>query len=127
MYIEDELKYIKIMSNKTRNTFIALVTGTLVGAGLGLLYAPQSGKKTRKQLLKEAENAKKVLEDKYDEAASQLSDFADTAKDKFKKQLDSIVSEAKAKSEDVIAHLEKELKALQEKNESLINELETKK
>lgn len=127
MYIEDELKYIKIMSNKTRNTFIALVTGTLVGAGLGLLYAPQSGKKTRKQLLKEAENAKKVLEDKYDEAASQLSDFADTAKDKFKKQLDSIVSEAKAKSEDVIVHLEKELKALQEKNESLINELETKK
>lgn len=127
MYIEDELKYIKIMSNKTRNTFIALVTGTLVGAGLGLLYAPQSGKKTRKQLLKEAENAKKVLEDKYDEAASQLSDFADTAKDKFEKQLDSTVSEAKAKSEDVIVHLEKELKALQEKNESLINELETKK
>lgn len=127
MYIEDELKYIKIMSNKTRNTFIALVTGTLVGAGLGLLYAPQSGKKTRKQLLKEAENAKKVLEDKYDEAASQLSDFADTANDKFEKQLDSTVSEAKAKSEDVIAHLEKELKALQEKNESLINELETKK
>lgn len=127
MYIEDELKYIKIMSNKTGNTFIALVTGTLVGAGLGLLYAPQSGKKTRKQLLKEAENAKKVLEDKYDEAASQLSDFADTAKDKFEKLLDSTVSEAKAKSEDVIAYLEKELKALQEKNESLINELETKK
>lgn len=127
MYIEDELKYIKIMSNKTRNTFIALVTGTLVGAGLGLLYAPQSGKKTRKQLLKEAENAKKVLEDKYDEAASQLSDFADTAKDKFEKQLDSTISEAKAKSEDVIAYLEKEFKALQEKNESLINELETKK
>lgn len=127
MYIEDELKYIKIMSNKTGNTFIALVTGTLVGAGLGLLYAPQSGKKTRKQLLKEAENAKKVLEDKYDEAASQLSDFADTAKDKFEKLLDSTVSEAKAKSEDVIAYLEKEFKALQEKNESLINELETKK
>lgn len=115
------------MSNNTGNTLIALVTGALVGAGLGILYAPQSGKKTRKQLRKEAENAKKVLEDKYDEVASQLSDFADSAKSKFEKQLDSTISETKAKGEDVIAHLEKELKALQEKNENLMKELKAKK
>ena len=47
------------MSNNTGNTLIALVTGAVVGAGLGLLYAPQSGDKTRKQLKKEAKNAKR--------------------------------------------------------------------
>lgn len=115
------------MSNNTGNTLIALVTGALVGASLGILYAPQSGKKTRKQLKKEAENAKKVLEDKYEEVVSQLTDFADSAKSKFEKQLDSTISETKAKSEDVIAHLQKELKALQEKNETLMKEIKAKK
>ena len=42
------------MANNTGNTIIALATGITIGAGIGLLYAPQSGDKTRKQLKDEA-------------------------------------------------------------------------
>ncbi|MGM0635516.1 MAG: YtxH domain-containing protein [Bacteroidota bacterium] len=113
------------MSNNTGNTLIALATGAIVGAGLGLLYAPQSGEKTRKQLKKEAKNAKKALADKYDETASQLSDYAETAKEKFESQLDKTFSKAKDKSDDLIGMMESELDDLKKKNKELMKELES--
>ena len=50
--------------SKTSNTILALVTGAAIGAGLGLLYAPESGDKTRKKISKNAKEAKKKLEKK---------------------------------------------------------------
>lgn len=32
----------------TGNTLLALITGAAIGAGIGLLYAPESGEETRK-------------------------------------------------------------------------------
>ncbi|GAK95909.1 hypothetical protein JCM19294_2691 [Nonlabens tegetincola] len=37
---------------KTGNTIIALAAGAALGAIAGILYAPESGKKTRKKLKK---------------------------------------------------------------------------
>ncbi len=34
----------------TGNTLLALVTGAAIGAAVGLLYAPDSGEKTRKKI-----------------------------------------------------------------------------
>ncbi|GGE13200.1 YtxH domain-containing protein [Psychroflexus salis] len=115
------------MSNNTGNTLIALITGAAVGAGLGLLYAPQSGEKTRKQLKKEAKNAKRSLEGKYEEAYSQLGEFAESAKSKFENQLNSTFSKAKTKSEDLINSMENELAELKKKNEDLLKELKSAK
>lgn len=33
----------------TGSTLLALITGAAIGAGVGLLYAPDSGEKTRKK------------------------------------------------------------------------------
>jgi gas vesicle protein len=38
-----------------RNTAAALIAGTLVGAGMALLFAPQSGRKTRRDIRQFAE------------------------------------------------------------------------
>jgi gas vesicle protein len=38
------------------NTAAALITGTLLGAGAALLFAPQSGRKTRRDIRQFAEN-----------------------------------------------------------------------
>ena len=46
------------MSNNTGNVLTALVTGALVGAGVGILYAPDKGKRTRKKIKKSAVKAK---------------------------------------------------------------------
>lgn len=115
------------MSKNTSNTIIALATGAVVGAGLALLYAPQSGEKTRKQLKKEAKNAKKALEDKYDEASSKLSEFADSAKSQFETRLNSTFSKAKEKTDDILASMENELATLKKKNDELLKDLKSKK
>ncbi|GGE35360.1 YtxH domain-containing protein [Psychroflexus planctonicus] len=115
------------MSNNTGNTLIALVTGAVVGAGLGLLYAPQSGEKTRKQLKKEAKNARKALEDKYDETSSQLSEFAESAKSQLESKFESTFSKAQSKSDELLTSLENELAELKKKNSELMKDLKSAK
>ena len=44
------------MANNTGTTILALLTGAAIGAGVGLLYAPDKGENTRKKLNKEAKN-----------------------------------------------------------------------
>jgi gas vesicle protein len=36
------------MSNSTGNTFLALLTGAVIGAGIGILFAPDKGSKPEK-------------------------------------------------------------------------------
>jgi len=43
------------MSNKTKVGFKAFLAGGLIGAVVGLLYAPQSGEKTRQTLIDEGQ------------------------------------------------------------------------
>lgn len=115
------------MSDNTGNILIALLTGAFVGAGLGILYAPQSGDKTRKQIKKEAKNAKKSLEKKYNEASDKLSEFAEEAKSKFEEKLDSTIHQAQGKSNNLLASMEEELAALKKKNDELMKDLKAAK
>ena len=38
------------MSNHNGNTLLALVTGVAIGAGVGILFAPEKGTKTRSKI-----------------------------------------------------------------------------
>ena len=61
------------MDNDTRYVLIAglsLMVGVVLGTGLGLLMAPQSGSRTRRQL-------KSMMED----ASERAGEFADDAKE----------------------------------------------
>ncbi|MEZ4968396.1 MAG: YtxH domain-containing protein [Flavobacteriaceae bacterium] len=42
------------MTNDSGNTLLALLTGAAIGAGIGILYAPDKGTKTRKKIKKRA-------------------------------------------------------------------------
>lgn len=55
-------------------TGLAFVTGGLVGAGLALLLAPQSGRETRKQLRGHVRRAKENIHEAADKAAQILED-----------------------------------------------------
>ena len=68
------------MANNTGNTIIALATGITVGAGIALLYAPQSGDKTRKQLKDEADKTKDNLNKQYETLSSDINEFSKTLK-----------------------------------------------
>ena len=45
---------------------IAFAAGALIGAGVALLYAPQSGEQTRKLIAEKAEELKKQAMEKYE-------------------------------------------------------------
>jgi gas vesicle protein len=54
--------------NESRDTLLVLagaVVGGAVGAGLGILFAPQSGEETRKQIKDKATDIKDKVEDEY--------------------------------------------------------------
>ena len=112
------------MSNNTGNTIVALLTGAAIGAGFGLLYAPQSGKETREQLKEEAGKAKDKLSKEYEDLSSQVSEFADSAKSKFEKRVDKLFKSANNQADDILANMESELEDLRKKNADLVKELD---
>ena len=66
----------------TKNYWFAFGIGVVAGASIALLYAPQTGVKTRKQLRKGVEDASDYLEDAANylkEQAERLSKEAEKA------------------------------------------------
>lgn len=68
------------MSDRDSNAMVGavmLVAGGLIGAGIALLYAPQSGEKTRKGLVRYAKRARRRTR----EAVEAVEDFTEQVTD----------------------------------------------
>ena len=63
----------------------ALVIATMVGALMGVLFAPRSGEKTRKMLNKQAAHYRDQAEELYAEGAAHVDDAIDKGKAVAKK------------------------------------------
>ena len=57
-----------------RSSFTIFAVGALIGAAIALLYAPQSGKETRKLLAKKAKQFKDKAQDTVESAQEFISD-----------------------------------------------------
>ena len=80
-----------------KNYWLAFGIGVTAGAAIALLYAPQTGIKTRKQLRKGVEDAGDYLEDAANylrEQAERLSKEADKAIKRTRGQVESAVDKA---------------------------------
>jgi gas vesicle protein len=60
----------------------AFLLGGLIGASIALLYAPKSGKQTRKDISKAARRVKKETVDLVEDTIDGINDFAGDMKDK---------------------------------------------
>lgn len=72
---------------------LLLVAGGIIGAGVALLFAPQSGERTRKDLVRYAKKAKRRADDAVDDISATVGElveqFEEKAKDVVKTGLDS--------------------------------------
>jgi gas vesicle protein len=70
--------------------FVAgLLVGLAVGAGIALLYAPESGDKTRKLIGKKAHKVWDESVDRFEEARERAVDYIDQGKKQASEYLDS--------------------------------------
>jgi gas vesicle protein len=65
------------MKDNTRLVGAAFLVGGVVGTALALLYAPQSGRQTRRDISRAARRMKNKAADVLEETAEDVSDFAD--------------------------------------------------
>jgi gas vesicle protein len=107
------------MSNNTGNTLLAVLAGVAIGAGLGILYAPDKGSKTREKFKDGFDDAKNELQNKFESASSQLSDKFTTAKFDLEGTYEDLLSNMSYKTEEVISFLESKLAELKKQNAKL--------
>lgn len=103
-------------SSNSRNAFYALLTGAAIGAGIGLLYAPDKGKNTRKKIKRRAVEAKNDLQKGVKRAKKEITRTANKKQEEFEQKLDGVISSMNNKAENVIAVLERRLEELKKQN-----------
>ncbi|NRT13109.1 YtxH domain-containing protein [Flavobacterium sp. 14A] len=107
------------MSDKSGLTLIAVLTGVAIGAGVGILFAPEKGSKTRVKIKDGYKGAKKDLKNKYDDLSVEMKEKLAVAKTDLEDTYGELVSNMSNKTEDVITFLESKLADLKEQNAKL--------
>jgi gas vesicle protein len=107
------------MANDTGSVLLALLTGAAVGAGIGILYAPDKGSKTRKKIKDKAIETKSDIANRLSHATDELTKTAEAKKADFERRLDESISTMSYKADDIIATLERKLADLRKKNAQL--------
>jgi len=72
--------------NTGSKMFFSFLTGAAVGAGLALLFAPQSGKETRRQIRDFSDKLGNEVKGKVEKISEKAMDFIEGTKDTFKKK-----------------------------------------
>lgn len=97
---------------------LLMVAGGIIGAGLALLFAPQSGQRTRRDIVKCAKKAKTRADDAVEDLADSISDLVETIGDKTEDLLD--------KGKDVAGGARKDLIRLIEEGASRLEKFRTR-
>jgi len=73
---------------------MGLLTGTVLGAGLGMLFAPKSGSDLRNQISEQAGNLANSASEGYRRATEAAGEWADRGRDMYDKTRDAVAQGA---------------------------------
>jgi len=107
------------MSSSTGNTILALLTGATIGAGLGILFAPDKGSNTRDKIKHGFDEAGHNIKDKLYTTSEKLYGKFFNGKSDLESNYENLVSNLSHKTEDVISFLEEKLEEHKRQNAKL--------
>jgi gas vesicle protein len=102
--------------SQNNDTLIGILAGTAIGALIGVLFAPEKGSVTRERLRSEAISAKESMEERLSELEEKVKETVANEKASLDEKMDSIISDASYKADDIISAMEEKLRILKEKN-----------
>lgn len=100
------------MEHNNGNLFISFLTGATIGAGLGILFAPNKGSETREKIKNNVADTTHDLSERLKHAKDELTKTAHEEKKVFDKKLEDAISSMSYKAEDIINALEGKLEDL---------------
>ena len=116
--------YIVIEKHSSVSDFLI---GALVGAGVALLFAPRSGRETRRQIRRRAREAQDRVRDVAEEVSGQVADTFEGARARIEEQLEGARTAIVTKKEQVTRAMEAGRAAAQQARSDLERRLaETK-
>ena len=107
------------MANQNGNSIIAVLAGAAIGVGLGILFAPEKGSKTREKLKDSFDDLKDQAKSKMDFLDDETKEKFLNAKDDLKNRVESFLSNSSYKAEEAISFLEEKLAELKKQNAKL--------
>ena len=99
------------MNNNSGNNILAFIVGTLTGAALGVLFAPDKGKNTRDKLSFRLDKYRNKLKEISEEMIEGKEEINSEAKTEGRK----VVDEASTKAETLLNDVESLLEEIQNK------------
>lgn len=112
------MKEITMNGNKAKVCmFGAVVAGGLVGAAVALLYAPQSGRRTRKEILRMAKKVKNSASDLIEDTMDDVQDIVNDLKGKATDVVDQGMGLTDRAKKDIIATLEQGQKIIEKQKQ----------
>ena len=99
----------------------AFLIGGAIGAAVALLYAPQAGRETRKDIQRTARLIRNEAADLVEDTIERVDDFVDETKDRVSEIIGRGVELSSAAKKEIIKTLEQGQKAL-EKQKSRVME-----
>lgn len=105
--------------NSNMNAAAALIGGALLGAGIALLFAPQSGRKTRRQIRKFAEKTGSKIQDARRELQYSLDNIIGDVEEKLQSGLASGMDWTESKITDLRHALEATRKSIADQIEKI--------
>ena len=74
------------MSDRDGSSFLWFLTGLGIGAAIGVLYAPKSGRETRETLVGRAEEGRDLVLERAQRARNQANEWVDKGREVLNQQ-----------------------------------------